>query len=99
MTPGIKKRFMTFNKEQQSLSKALRLFNLRRGAPSDAPLYCMAGALPAQLVLHEGVYEKGFMKKDSDTEVLYNPRMYSYAYIHGPFSEYPNFSYTFDMKD
>lgn len=55
--------------------------------------------LPAQLVLHEGVYEKGFMKKDSDTEVLYNPRMYSYAYIHGPFSEYPNFSCTFDMKD
>lgn len=55
--------------------------------------------LPSKLILHEGIFDKSFMKKDSRIDVLYHPSMYSYAYIYGPFSTKPNLSYTINMKD
>ena len=55
--------------------------------------------LPTNLILHEGEFKKSFMRKDSDTNILEHPLMYSYAYIYGPFSKYPNFSYTIKMND
>ena len=55
--------------------------------------------LPTKLILHEGEFKKSFMRKDSDTSILEHPLMYSYAYIYGPYSKFPNFSYTLKMKD
>lgn len=55
--------------------------------------------LPTKLILHEGEFKKSFMRRDSDTSILEHPLMYSYAYIYGPFSKFPNFSYTLKMKD
>lgn len=55
--------------------------------------------LPEFLILHEGRFMKNSMKRESDISILSNPSLFSYAYIYGPYSPYPNFSYTLDMKD
>lgn len=53
--------------------------------------------LPARLVLHEGIFKRYFMKRDSDIAFLSDPRMYSYAYIYSP-SKDLNLSFTYDMR-
>lgn len=55
--------------------------------------------LPQKLVLHEGKYLKSFFRPGYEMEVLGANNLYSYAFIYGPHSKYPNFSYTLDMID
>ncbi|MDE6082216.1 MAG: hypothetical protein K2F70_08115, partial [Muribaculaceae bacterium] len=55
--------------------------------------------LPTKLILHEGVFRKSFIRRDYDKDILENSSLYSYAYIFGPFSNKPNFSYTLNMSD
>lgn len=56
-------------------------------------------ALPSELILHEGVFQKSTMRRDSDVSVLSQKEMFSYAFIYGSLSRYSNFSYTTDMED
>jgi hypothetical protein len=55
--------------------------------------------LPQNLVLHEGRFLKSFFRPGYEMEVLNADNLYSYAFIYGPHSKYPNFSYTLDMED
>lgn len=53
--------------------------------------------LPSTLVHHRGRFLRSTMRPDSDTSILNQPNLFSYAYIYGPNAPYPNFSYTTDM--
>lgn len=55
--------------------------------------------LPQKLILHEGRFLKSFFRPGYEMEVLNADNLYSYAFIYGPHSKYPNFSYTLDMED
>ena len=53
--------------------------------------------LPQNLILHEGKFLKTVFRPDHEMQVLGAENLYSYAFIYGPRSKYPNFSYTLDM--
>lgn len=55
--------------------------------------------LPHNLILHEGRFLKSFFRPGYEMEVLKADNLYSYAFIYGPHSKFPNFSYTLDMED
>ena len=55
--------------------------------------------LPEYLILHEGKFLKSYFRKGYDMDILETNNLYSYAFIYGPNSRYPNFSYTLDMED
>ncbi len=55
--------------------------------------------LPQKLILHEGRFLKSFFRPGYEMEILSADNLYSYAFIYGPHSRYPNFSYTLDMID
>lgn len=55
--------------------------------------------LPQNLILHEGRFLKSFFRPGYEMEILGASNLYSYAFIYGPHSKYPNFSYTLDMEE
>lgn len=55
--------------------------------------------LPQRLILHEGKFLKNFFRNGFDMDILNADNLYSYAFIYGPHSKYPNFSYTIDMPN
>ena len=55
--------------------------------------------LPQNLILHKGRFVKSIFRPGSNGELFNSSNLFSYAFIYGPHSKYPNFSYTLDMKD
>lgn len=56
-------------------------------------------ALPAQLVKHTGHFLRDWVSAQQyPAQYLANPNLYSYAFIYGPHSRFPNFSYTLNMQ-
>jgi hypothetical protein len=55
--------------------------------------------LPQKLITHEGKFLRSFLHPRDEMEILHADNLYSYAFIYGPHSRYPNFSYTIDMVD
>lgn len=55
--------------------------------------------MPKQYDIHKGIYKIDRRNKMSNmNDILKSDSLYSYAFIYGPFSKYPNFSYTVDME-
>lgn len=54
--------------------------------------------LPTTYVIHRGKYAVASCTPDSGMGILHASNLYSYAFIFGPRSQNPNFSFTTDMK-
>lgn len=57
-------------------------------------------SIPQKFEIHTGTFERCFLRKNDSASdsILCDPNLYSYAYIYGPYSKYPNFSFTRYMK-
>lgn len=54
--------------------------------------------IPTQYMIHSGIYKISNCNLSTNmSNILNSNRLYSYAFIYGPFAKYPNFSYTIDM--
>lgn len=54
--------------------------------------------IPSKYIIHRGKYEIKFCRPGYDMKILDADNLYSYAFIFGPQSKYPNFSYTIDLE-
>ncbi len=54
--------------------------------------------IPTKYIIHKGVYQISLSRSNTNMNILRSPNLYSYAFIFGPNSNRPNFSYTIDMK-
>ena len=52
--------------------------------------------IPQKFDIHTGTFERCFLRKNdtASDSILNDPNLYSYAFIYGPHSKYPNFSFT-----
>ena len=63
---------------------------------------CMQGniEIPSKCYAHIGEFKKRFVKgyqKEELKRLMQDPELFSYAFIYGPNSKYPNYSYTTNM--
>ena len=54
--------------------------------------------LPEKYKIHKCQYAVQYSKPGYDMDILRAANLYSYAFIYGPHSRFPNFSFTLDMK-
>lgn len=54
--------------------------------------------LPERYIIHKGKYAVRHVIQGEGMPVLDARNLYSYAFIYGPHSKSPNFSFTIDMK-
>lgn len=55
--------------------------------------------IPTKYIIHKGKYQVKLCKPDYDMKILDVSNLFSYAFIYGPHSNNPNFSFTLDMED
>ena len=61
-------------------------------------MMCMSLDLPERYVVHKGKYAVRQSRQGEDMHFLDARNLYLYAFIYGPHSKSPNFSFTLDMK-
>lgn len=54
--------------------------------------------IPTKYDIHKGTYQISYCRPTTNMDILQRPSLYSYAFIFGPNSKRPNFSYTVDME-